>query len=365
MRASRLGAFAARSVPVLAAVVTLAALASVARTSPARADDRPTTLLTIRDRRVTESSGLAPSIRHPGVLYTHNDSGDRPRVYAIGPDGETRAALTLAGASARDWEAVAVGRDDAGRPAIFLGDIGDNLHGAWPSVTVYRVTEPATLRDATVRAVRYRFRYADGARDAEALLIDPRSNRLYVASKESDKGGLYRAPAKLRTDQVNVLRRVGDVPESITDGAFSPDGGRFVLRDYFDAHVYAAPGRKLGTFQLPLQYQGESIAWTSDGGALLAGSEGAGSDVLRVPLPEELAPPPRSTAAGGGGSGSQAAGARPGAAPPEPGWDPGPILVASVAAAILVVLLLTARRRRRRAGPGRRAGADPPQRRAW
>ena len=51
---------------------------------------------------------------------------------------------------------------------------------------------------ATPRA-RYRLRYADGPHDAEALLDDPRSDRLYVATKEAAGGGLYRAPAWLRT----------------------------------------------------------------------------------------------------------------------------------------------------------------------
>src|SRR4030095_865406 len=36
-----------------------------------------------------------------------------------------------------------------GRPALFVGDIGDNLD-QWPEVAVYRVAEPTRLRDATV-----------------------------------------------------------------------------------------------------------------------------------------------------------------------------------------------------------------------
>ena len=330
--------------PRRAAAAALAVSLTVAiPTGAAAAAERPEVVFTIDDPRVTESSGLAASVRHPGVLYTHNDSGDRPRVFAIGEDGRTLAALTLAGAAARDWEAIAVGRDGDGRPALFVGDIGDNLHGIWPSISVYRFTEPATLRDATVPAVRYRFRYADGARDAEALLVDPRSNRLYVVSKEDKGAGVYQAPATLRTDRVNVLRRVAGAPPSVTDGAFSPDGRAFVLRDYLDAHVYAAPGKRLGTFQLPLQYQGESITYARDGGALLAGSEGGGSEVWRVPLPRELAPPARGAAARGGpGGGSQAAGAGQGG----DGGGPGPVLLAGAAAVALGALLLAGRRRR-------------------
>src|SRR5215208_7158200 len=187
--------------------------------------------LRLEDPRIYESSGLARSRRHQGVLWTHNDSGDEARLFAVGSEGRTLATLTLAGVEARDWEALAAGRDDRGRPALFVGDIGDN-QGVWPEVAVYRVTEPARLGDATVPAVRYRLRYADGPHNAEALLVDPRSNRLYVATKEPDGGGLYLAPARLRTDQPNVLHRVARVPPLVTDGAFAPDGRSFVLRDY-------------------------------------------------------------------------------------------------------------------------------------
>ncbi len=43
----------------------------------------------LRDPRITESSGLAPSSLHRGVLWTMNDSGSRARIYAVGSDGRT------------------------------------------------------------------------------------------------------------------------------------------------------------------------------------------------------------------------------------------------------------------------------------
>jgi hypothetical protein len=255
----------------------------------AAAGEQAEVLLRIDDPRVVESSGLVTSRRHPGVLWTHNDSGDAARLFAVGRDGRVLATLQLAGVEARDWEAMAMGRDDRGAPALFVGDIGDN-QGVWPWVTVYRVAEPARLRDATVRAERYRLRYPDGPRDAEALLVDPRGNRLYVASKDEAGGSLYQAPATLRGDRVNLLRRVGRVPALVTDGGFSPDGRTLVLRDYQAAHVYAASGGRLATVPLPLQPQGESITFSADGRSLLAGSEGAGSEIWRVPLPATAMP---------------------------------------------------------------------------
>ena len=309
---------------------------------PAVAAQEAEVALRIEDPRIVESSGLAVSRRHPGVLWTHNDSGDAARLFAVGRDGRVVATLALAGVEARDWEAIAAGRDDRGRPALFVGDIGDN-QSLWPSITVYRVAEPAQLRDATVPVRRYRLRFADGPRDAEALLVDPRSERLYVASKDQAGGGLYRAPARLRTDRVNVLRRVAAAPPLVTDGAFAPDGRLFVLRDYQQAHLYAAPGRRVGGFMLPLQVQGESIAVEAGGRAVLAGSEGFGSEVWRVPLPASAIPraapttrPPPGPAPPGGdrppGDGSRS-------------WPPAALLLGAVPVAA-VLLVVVARRRR-------------------
>jgi hypothetical protein len=318
------------------------ALCALCLAPRAAAGERAEVLLRIGDPRVVESSGLAASRRHAGVLWTHNDSGDAARLFAVGRDGRVLATLRLAGVRARDWEALAVGRDERGEPALFAGDIGDN-QGVWPWVTVYRVAEPARLRDATVRAQRYRLRYPDGPRDAEALLVDPRGNRLYLASKDEAGGRLYQAPATLRADRANLLRRVRRVPSLVTDGAFSPDGRLLVLRDYGTAHVYAAPGRRLASVPLPLQPQGESIAFAADGGSLLAGSEGAGSEVWRVPLPEVALPPATTT---------RPPAAAPGAAPPapRPGWRPAAVGLGGVALLAVAAAAGVARSRRRRRG---------------
>jgi hypothetical protein len=325
------------------AVVALVAACLLGPLAPAAVGERAEVLLRIDDPRVVESSGLVASRRHPGVLWTHNDSGDAARLFAVGRDGRVLATLRLAGVRARDWEALALGRDDRGAPALFVGDVGDN-QGVWPWVTVYRVAEPARLRDATVAAEGFRLRYPDGPRDAEALLVDPRGNRLYVASKDEAGGGLYRAPVALRGDRVNLLRRVGRVPPLVTDGAFSPDGRTLVLRDYQAAHVDAASGGRLATVELPLQPQGESIAFSPDGRSLLAGSEGAGSEIWRVPLPAAALPAAPTTTRP-----PPPARAPPAATPP-PASRSGPLLLLAIAgaAALLAVAAAAARSRRGR-----------------
>ncbi|MFI2368300.1 WD40 repeat domain-containing protein [Streptomyces sp. NPDC018833] len=270
-----------RSLPC---VTGLAAALVLAAAVPAAADDDSG--FTIKDPRITESSGLAASRAHPGVYWTHNDQ-DEPRVFAIdSATGETVATVTLQGVGTpRDMEAISVGADGN----VYVGDIGDNLDGSWDHVWIYRFREPARLADQTVRATQFDVKYADGPRDAEALMVHPKTGRVYIASKNEEGGVLYEGPASLSASATNTFRRIGEVPW-VTDGAFSPDGEELVLRSYFSARGYAWKNGRLGAdhrVRAPIQGQAESVTYTLDGKALMFGTEGEQSTVERVELPSK------------------------------------------------------------------------------
>ncbi|URM90953.1 WD40 repeat domain-containing protein [Streptomyces sp. MRC013] len=302
---------------------------------------------TLADPRITESSGLAASRAHPGVYWTHNDQ-DEPRVFAVdGRTGETVATVTLRGVGKpRDMEAVSVGPDGY----VYVGDIGDNLDGSWSHVWVYRFREPERLRDTAVDATQYTVRYEDGPRDAEALMVHPRTGRVYIASKNEEGGGLYEGPAKLSAKGVNVFRRIGEVPW-VTDGAFSPDGTRLVLRGYFSARGYAWRDGRLGAddrVRAPVLGQSESVTYTADGSALMFGTEGERSQVVRVPVEgTAAAPSPGPSARPSGPEGGAAGGASGGGAP-----SGGSAHVVGLAALGAVLLLGLRRLRGRRGGDG-------------
>lgn len=267
---------------------------------------------TIADPRIKESSGLAASRIHPGVYWTHNDSDDGPYVYAVdSATGKTVSRVTLTGIGRpRDVEAISLGLDGQ----LYVGDIGDNRDGTWDHVWIYRFPEPKVLGDVTVKATQFTVQYADGARNAEALMVHPVTGRVYIASKSEDKGGLYEGPAELSASEPNVFRRVADVPW-VTDGAFSPDGGRLTLRGYFFAKTYPwKGGRPEGEGErvdAPWQGQAESVTYTADGSTLMFGAEGVSSRVVAVPV----------RAASGGSSGASS-GAASGGGPAKPGSPP-------------------------------------------
>ena len=67
----------------------------------------PATIATLKDKSISESSGLAASRLTPGAYWTHNDSGDGPLVYAFDTRGDSLGVFRVAGAQARDWEDMA------------------------------------------------------------------------------------------------------------------------------------------------------------------------------------------------------------------------------------------------------------------
>jgi hypothetical protein len=242
----------------------------------------------IQDRLITESSGLAPSGRVPGVLWTMNDSGHRPVLYGIGPDGDTVARLVVSGVRDTDWEALAAGRDEKGRPVLWVGDIGDN-GGSRRQVLVHRVVEPAKLKDTRVQPQSFRLAFPGGPRNAEAMMVDPRTQRLYLVSKAATGAKVYAAPKRLDSRKVNRLTPVATAPATVTDAAFLPDG-RIVMRNYQRGFLLSGLGATPTPFRLPRQEAGESLAVTPDGVAVLVGQEGADRSISRVSLPATAQP---------------------------------------------------------------------------
>ncbi|MGW0822141.1 WD40 repeat domain-containing protein [Streptomyces sp. NPDC002845] len=266
---------------------------------------------TIEDPRITESSGLAASRQHPGIYWTHNDSDDGAFLYAVDSEtGETVATVTLTGVGEpRDVEAISIGPGNR----LFVGDIGDNLGGTWDYVWIYELPEPKELRDQTIRATQYVVKYADGARDAEALLVHPKTGRVYIVDKYEDGGSLYEGPAELSASGTNTFRRVAPIDLWVTDGAFSPDGRQLAVRGYFGGIAYDwndGNPKRIGRLSVPLQRQGESMTYTADGSRILYGTEGEGSSVVAREVPEgESSGPAPSGEGDSGASGSDGDGA--------------------------------------------------------
>jgi hypothetical protein len=253
---------------------------------------------TFQSPRVTESSGVVVSRAHPGILWTHNDSGDGPYLYATDLHGTDRGAVRVPGAEAVDWEDIALGPCPR-RPGecLYVGDTGDNLERR-AHVTVYAVPEPnppltaADTQRVTAAALALSLYYPDGPHDVEALYVSPRDTAVYLVSKGRGRRGsvrLYRVDHAawgtrdhVRAEFVQTLPIVPDgrAGQLVTGAAMRADGGLVAIRTYVQVYFFSpGPGGLLAPADRPvcsiaeLERIGEGIGFRDDSSLVLT-SEG-------------------------------------------------------------------------------------------
>ena len=212
----------------------------------------------IRDKRIVEASGLARSHLVPGRLWTINDGGSDPLLFAIGENGELHGSVRLRDGGNTDWEDLA-SFEENGKAWLIVADIGDNA-AQRRSCTLYIVEEPLDLAVPSVRPERQvRFRYPDGSLDAESIAVDARNDSIFILVKRTVPARLYRVPLSADTSsEVAVAERLGDVAsvpqpgnwEIVTALArkswhwqptgmdFSPDGDMAAILTYVGLYIY-------------------------------------------------------------------------------------------------------------------------------
>lgn len=260
--------------------------------------------IVVRDERINESSGMALSFRHAGCLWLHNDSGDGPRLFLVNADdGATRGILTLAGASAVDWEDMSSFVVD-GDPWLLVADVGDNQRDrgtARPACRIYLVREPTLTEQTNSRAVTadvtITLNWEGGPADCESVCVDPERREVLLLEKSVAPGcRLARIPLDLDTPRqqhtASVLGRLGIPAATAMD--LAPDrrhlavstmwDGWLVARDNDDSWLTAFQenGRVL---RLPQRRQGETICFAADSGSLFLNSEGVRQPLWRIAVP--------------------------------------------------------------------------------
>ncbi|MFN3840635.1 MAG: hypothetical protein ACK4RF_08000 [Cyclobacteriaceae bacterium] len=254
----------------------------------------------LADRAINEASGLAASLVNPGMLWTHNDSGDKSRIFLIDSLGRTMMIVNFPEIKNRDWEDMAVGPGpDSTKTYVYIGEIGDN-EAQYELKYIYRMEEPVyNGRDTTLTHVEViKFVYPDGRRDAEALLVDPLTKDLYIISKREKRVNLYRLPFPQSTTEVITaeltaaaldFNRLGEEKgyhpryfNQIVSGDISPDGSEILVKDYSSVYYWKrnsdetiAEVLKRSPNVLPYtpEARGESIAFCYNGNGYYTLSE--------------------------------------------------------------------------------------------
>lgn len=263
----------------LLAVVMFAALTDRGNALTTRSDE-PVLLSRMSDPLISESSGLAYSAEHDDVIYTINDSGNDPLVFAVqASTGTTIGVTRVTGVPWRDPEALALYDGQ-----LWIADTGDNAL-VRDELSVVAIAEPGP-GDHQVLGEQFRVRLPDGPRDIEALLVQPRTGEMFLVAKSLMGAEVYSLGVLTETGAEYQAEHVGTVNLSaVTDGSFSPSGDTVVLLSYLGGYVVDPVHWTVqDAFGLPRLQQAESLAFRSED-AVLIGSEGADSPVYSVPLP--------------------------------------------------------------------------------
>lgn len=234
---------------------------------------------------VDEVSGITPSQNIPGNLWAEQDGGNPSQLALLSPSAQLVGHIDLPLPN-RDWEDMTLGAGPkTGVPYIYLADIGDN--NATNDVNyIYRFPEPKSLTDQVTSAERIAFRYPDGPRDAEALLLDPLTKDIWIISKRESRVHLYRLAYPQNTTAVSEAEAVGSLPISyVVSACFSADGHQLIVKTYTNLYYWARNGtesvadalQKRSYQELPyrLEPQGEAVCFDGHGSGYYTLSERA------------------------------------------------------------------------------------------
>lgn len=246
------------------------------------------------------ASGVAVSLGHPGVFWTHDDHGSE--LFAVDDTGGIVTRIQIR-PRLRDWEDLALSGCPDGGSCLYLADLGDNYEER-TDIWIARVREPDPGDSpARIHADVFPVRLPDGPRDIEALIVLPGERVFAVSKGRNDPVTVYRYPGRLRPDTVTLeeVQRLSDsprfLPRQITGGAVSPRGNVVALRTYETLRFYRVQADTLVPMEDGLvnlrtlrEAQGEGVGIGLDGTVVLTSEGGplggpGGMNVLRCSIP--------------------------------------------------------------------------------
>jgi PKD repeat protein len=258
----------------------------------------------LQDAELSEVSGVVASHANPGVLWVHNDAGHDPTLYALSESGVMLGRYSLP-LPRSDWEDLALMKDGEAW-LLVVGDIGDNSR-ARTSVQVHLVPEPEVsptqdLVEIELTVSSLDLTYPEDPQDAESIFVDPDNNDIYIVTKSWDGASFLarkQAPHEAGSSSELELLFPMDFSAPPLDGKattaadISPDGSRILVRTYQQegwlwerAEGQSIPEAMQGipcSIELPLEPQGESVAFSPDGEALWTISERTDVPIYRTP----------------------------------------------------------------------------------
>lgn len=197
-------------------------------------------VITCKD--IVESSGIIASRKHPGVYWTHNDSGSPAVLYAMDRTGRCVGIFPI-DAPNTDWEDIAI--DDAGR--LYIADIGNNA-ATRKQIAIHQIDEPDPAaggkKPAPLKARKtWRLAYPAEPFDSEAFFVWDGHGYLISKLLTGTPAGVYRFALNAKADPV-MLERVTSLPirSPVTAADISADGKRLAVLSILGLNVFEIGG---------------------------------------------------------------------------------------------------------------------------
>mgnify|MGYP001357547204 CR=1 FL=1 len=257
----------------------------------------------IESAGLRESSGLAASTRREGLLWSINDSGSDPEIFALSDSGADLGKWSVKGVELNDWEGMDSFLFD-GRHYLLIGDTGDNLRSR-KEVSFLVLEEPSLEeadRDITV-SWQTSFTFPDGPKDVEAVAVDLQGKLAIFLNKRELPLRLYSVPLFPVTGKIvaNKMAELVPVPRYRTDledlygnaarylglpTGMDLFGERLLVTTYRNAYLYnySALDKPPQEIFLPFIEQREAITFGFDSGefAYVSHERGNGTQVADI-----------------------------------------------------------------------------------
>ncbi len=206
-------------------------------------------LITLTDKAIAESSGLAISRRRNDRYWTHNDSGDGPRLFAFDAQGRKTGQCQIPQATSVDWEDMA-SYVDQGTARLVVADCGDNEMKR-KSIFVYFFDEPDPDSVTQINHfTKLELQYSDGPQNCEAMAVDVERCELVLLSKTIlPLAGVYQTPLPQREAKsfvhihATVTRSKTLAVPMITAMDVDNSNGDIWVGTYFDLFCFSCSNR--------------------------------------------------------------------------------------------------------------------------
>jgi len=219
------------------------------------------TRFTFTNKQITESSGLACSTRNSELLWTHNDSGHMPIIYAVDDQGRDRGTYHLDDIESIDWEDMDAFQYQ-GNHYLLIADTGDNLNMLLGHrISIIREPELNNVGRSTISPEwSFFFQYEDGqAYDVESVAVDIVREKIVLLTKKTKPTLMFELPLKPENDAgIQQAVKVASFAEIVNPSALdiTADGRLMSINTYRRIHRYQRenPGERW-QYEYSLKYK--------------------------------------------------------------------------------------------------------------